>query len=98
MSPKDTRQQVPWENGNTEGFYRHCVASCRLNRMLIFNAPLTFFIALWWGDDWPSKDYDKNNFSDTVADLAGIAASFAPQDCRNSCEPLSKGMSKLMPE
>jgi RHS repeat-associated protein len=94
ISPEDARF-VGWECGNTEGFYRHCVASCRLNKMTI--PAFTMIAMLTGGGDWPWQWSGTNNLSDITADFAGIAASYVPfGDCRSLCKPMSKAASSLL--
>jgi hypothetical protein len=74
-----------------EGFYRHCIANCRLNRTLSPVSPVlapvaTYLMALWFGNDWPGHDGgDPNHASDRAADRAGLLNSYIPQKCADSC-------------
>lgn len=98
VAPKDT-SNVKWECPETEGFYRHCVASCRLNSIIKMPA-ITLYFALEAGSDWPSKDWTINNMSDVIADFAGIAVSYITPvplvGCRTMCAPMSKAMSAML--
>jgi len=95
--PDDMRYQSPpgmTECPAIEGYYRHCIANCRLNRSLTslsgpffaFAPIATYLIALQAGGDWPSNDGgDPNHASDRAADRAGLLNSYLPETCEHSC-------------
>ena len=99
FAPKDTLERRPWECDEVEGFYRHCVAACRVNKVTKSPA-LTLMFALTAGHDWAWEINEtdpielNNHYYDIMADFAGITSSYFTQgpfaDCRNSCEYFSK--------
>jgi hypothetical protein len=95
ISPKDKRY-VDWECPASEGYYRHCVAACRINKVT-YSPLITLAIMLTGGNDWPWQWSGINNFADISGNYAGIGASYARFiDCGSMCEPMSKAMSRVL--
>jgi RHS repeat-associated protein len=68
-----------------EGYYRHCLSSCVLNRLLQ-NPVLTMLIAMKYGGDLPYFDWDSGSLGDLISDLKGILLSYdAYSSCDRSC-------------
>jgi RHS repeat-associated protein len=96
--PGDAWERRPAECTAIDGYFRHCVSACRLNRVLRasgFHAAspfATYTIGLWWGNDWPwNKNQAVDSPSDREAYRHGIAYSYLPGTCRSSC---TKGLVK----
>jgi len=89
LVPDDAYHQ-PEECAAIDGFYRHCVAACRLMR-ITGNAALTFCAALTAGNDWPWQPKARDTNSDRRADLVGIANALKFwKSCKASCKESQK--------
>ena len=93
-SPTDPRDQSPppplYECPSVDGFYRHCVATCRVNRVL--QSPIiTMLIALYAGGDF---EWGGNHTYDQLADVIGIINS-TTLSCRDSCLGPTRAIIKL---
>jgi len=72
-----------------EGYYRHCVACCRLHMWI--GAIPTYLINLWFGDDWPCEGESINSYFDRKACRQGIKNRYKVWDtCRTSCKKSTK--------
>ncbi|MFA5553115.1 MAG: RHS repeat-associated core domain-containing protein [Phycisphaerae bacterium] len=94
LTPGDEMKYKEYEGkGKTsEGFYRHCVASCRLNRFLIslfgpsiFPPMITYAAGLTFGGDWSVDPADASSRYDPLANRVGIRISYLGYPCNIGC-------------
>jgi len=94
--PDDVSDNQPLECPAIEGWYRHCVAACRMNRYVTGSLP-TYLIGLYYGDDWWWNDADGNinHYYDRMAYKVGIRRAYAFWGgCRSHCRKSQKRASK----
>ena len=89
LVPDDAYDQ-PEECPAIDGFYRHCVAACRLMK-ITHNWQLTFCAGLTGGNDWPGQTKARDTDSDRIANIVGIVNAHAFwKSCKDSCKESQK--------
>jgi hypothetical protein len=85
--PADAYNQ-PEECQVIDGYFRHCVGACRVNRCTLGLFPaLTFAFALSYSEDWPYEGEPIDAPSDRRAYLQGIINSYnLLKSCYDSCK------------